>query len=101
MWRLDHLHEIVDLGLGELVEEGSVALVEWGDVAEPLLGSDALAVELVSHPHADPDADAGRCVTGADGTDDGRRRITLRPSGQRWTARWEAVVGSLDRWAAA
>ena len=45
MWRLDHLHEVVDLGLGELVEDGAVALVEWGDVAEPVLGAGALAVD--------------------------------------------------------
>ena len=38
VYRLDHLHEVVDLGLGELVEDGGVALVEWGDAAEPVLG---------------------------------------------------------------
>ncbi len=31
---------------GELVEDGAVALVEWGDAAEPLLGADALDVAL-------------------------------------------------------
>jgi tRNA threonylcarbamoyladenosine biosynthesis protein TsaE len=80
VWRLDHLHEIVDLGLGELVEDGAVALVEWGDAAEPLLGADALAVTL----------DAGES--------DDRRVITLRPSGERWLARWGELSGSLDRW---
>jgi tRNA threonylcarbamoyladenosine biosynthesis protein TsaE len=80
VWRLDHLHEIVDLGLAELVEDGAVALVEWGDAAEPVLGADALAVNL----------DAG-------GTDE-QRVITLRPAGDRWSARWAALVGSLERW---
>ena len=59
VYRLDHLHEIVDLGLGELVEDGAVALVEWGDLAEPVLGAGSLAVEL------DP------------GSDDTARRITV------------------------
>ena len=30
VYRLDHLGEIADLGLGQLVEDGAVALVEWG-----------------------------------------------------------------------
>jgi tRNA threonylcarbamoyladenosine biosynthesis protein TsaE len=80
VWRLDHLHEIVDLGLGELVEDGAVALVEWGDAAEPVLGADALGVDLAA------------------GGDDEERIITLRPAGARWTARWEALSGSLARW---
>jgi tRNA threonylcarbamoyladenosine biosynthesis protein TsaE len=80
VWRLDHLHEIVDLGLGELVEDGAVALVEWGDAAEPVLGSDALAVAL------------------AEGDDDHERVITIRPSGERWIARWDSLSGALDRW---
>ena len=46
VYRLDRLHEIVELGLGELVEDGGVALVEWGDAAEPVLGSGALLVRL-------------------------------------------------------
>ncbi len=80
VWRLDHLHEIVDLGLGELVEDGAVALVEWGDAAEPLLGGDALSVTLET------------------GGSDDRRVITLRPSGERWLARWSGLSGSLVRW---
>ncbi len=46
LYRLDQLREIEDLGLGELLEEGGVALVEWGDAAGPLLGPDALTVRL-------------------------------------------------------
>ena len=46
VYRLDHLHEVVDLGLGELVEDGGVALVEWGDAAAPVLGAGALTVRL-------------------------------------------------------
>ena len=48
VYRLDHLHEIVDLGLAELVEDGAVALVEWGDAAEPVLGDGSLEVELAA-----------------------------------------------------
>lgn len=37
VYRLDHLAEVADLGLADLVEDG-VALVEWGDVARAALG---------------------------------------------------------------
>lgn len=45
VYRLDHLAEVEDLGLGELVEQG-MALVEWGDVAEPALSPVAWTVTL-------------------------------------------------------
>jgi tRNA threonylcarbamoyladenosine biosynthesis protein TsaE len=82
VWRLEHLHEIVDLGLGELVDDGAVALVEWGDAAEPVLGADALIVELV-----------------ADGEADHQRVITIRPAGGPWLARWEDLATALHDWA--
>jgi len=81
MYRLDHIHEIVDLGLGELVEDGAVALVEWGDMAEPVLGRGSLAVELVAGPG---DAD---------------RTISLRPLGPEWSSRWAGLVAAVAPWA--
>jgi tRNA threonylcarbamoyladenosine biosynthesis protein TsaE len=81
MYRLDHLHEIVDLGLGELVEDGGVALVEWGEAAEPVLGEESLSVRL------EPADD-----------DDGHRLITLRTDGEGWTRRWEALHSAVARW---
>jgi tRNA threonylcarbamoyladenosine biosynthesis protein TsaE len=80
LYRLDHLHEIVDLGLGELVEDGAVALVEWGDMAGPVLDAGSLAVDL------------------APGADDGDRRITVRAADQVWSGRWESLVGALAAW---
>jgi len=81
VYRLDHIHEIVDLGLGELVEEAAVALVEWGDMAEPVLGRGSLAVELVAGP-ADSD-----------------RSITVSPLGTEWSDRWRALEEDLVPWA--
>ncbi len=46
VYRLDHLHEVVDLALPELVERSAVALVEWGDAAAPVLGENPLSIEL-------------------------------------------------------
>jgi tRNA threonylcarbamoyladenosine biosynthesis protein TsaE len=45
VYRLDHLAEVADLGLADLVEDG-VALVEWGDVARPALGKVAWTVAI-------------------------------------------------------
>ena len=103
VWRLEHLHEIVDLGLGELVDDGAVALVEWGDAAEPVLGTDALTVELTAVEDADGDHGAGDHGDGdgdADGGDD-VRVITVRPAGGPWLARWEALAAALDQWVVA
>ncbi|MHB8680800.1 MAG: tRNA (adenosine(37)-N6)-threonylcarbamoyltransferase complex ATPase subunit type 1 TsaE [Acidimicrobiales bacterium] len=46
LYRLDRLQEVVELSLGDLVEDGAVAVVEWGDVAVPALGPDAISVRL-------------------------------------------------------
>ena len=76
-------HEIVDLGLGELIEEGGVALVEWGDAAEPVLGEGSLTVRL-----------------DGDGEDTERRVITVTPGGDGWSGRWTGLVEALAPWRA-
>jgi tRNA threonylcarbamoyladenosine biosynthesis protein TsaE len=83
VYRLDHLGEIADLGLGQLVEDGGVALVEWGDAAEPVLGAGALSLLL----ETDPD-------------DDERRRITVTAEGS-WDGRWADLTAALGSWAVA
>ena len=65
VYRLDHLAEVSDLGIAELVEEG-VALVEWGDVAAPVLDPVAWTVRL------DAQGDDVRSVT-VSGDDEARR----------------------------
>ena len=85
VYRLDHLAEIADLGLGELVEDGSVALVEWGDMAEPVLGHGSLSLRL---------------DTGPGGADD-RRTVTILWSGPRWADRWERLSEVVTPWAVA
>ena len=83
VYRLDHLAEVADLGLGQLVEDGGVALVEWGDAAEPVLGDGALALAIVT----DPDDDDGR-------------RFTVTADGPSWAARWDDLVGAVAPWRA-
>lgn len=44
VYRVEHLGEVLDLALGELVEESAVALVEWGELAASVFGPDVLTV---------------------------------------------------------
>jgi tRNA threonylcarbamoyladenosine biosynthesis protein TsaE len=80
VYRLDHLHEIADLGLAELVEDGGVALVEWGDAAQPVLGSGALVVRLAA----------------AD--DDQRRAVVVAPTDDAWSDRWDRLTAAVAPW---
>jgi tRNA threonylcarbamoyladenosine biosynthesis protein TsaE len=46
VYRLERLQEVLDLDIHELLEESAVAVVEWGDLAAPVLGDGALSVLL-------------------------------------------------------
>jgi tRNA threonylcarbamoyladenosine biosynthesis protein TsaE len=48
VYRTGTLDEVTDLALAELVEEDAVALVEWGELAAPVLGDSALEITLVA-----------------------------------------------------
>jgi tRNA threonylcarbamoyladenosine biosynthesis protein TsaE len=70
VYRLEHLSEIIDLGLPELLEDGAAAaVVEWGDLAAPVLLPDYLHIQIEF------------------GEDDDQRRFRLRPVGVGWGAR--------------
>jgi tRNA threonylcarbamoyladenosine biosynthesis protein TsaE len=113
VYRLDHLQEIVDLGLGELVEDGAVAVVEWGDVAEPVLGSGSLTVQIVAGPpeaaeagEADAraaGAEAGAAEAGVPEAevDEDLRSIAVAPIGTAWDGRWKQLATVLAPWAVA
>jgi tRNA threonylcarbamoyladenosine biosynthesis protein TsaE len=75
VYRLDSLADIIALGLPEMLEDGAVAVIEWGQKAAPALGPEHLDVRFEL-------------------TDvDGERRIALTPSGSRWQARWQDLAG--------
>lgn len=71
VYRLDHLAEVADLGLGELVEDG-VALVEWGDVAVPALGPVTWTVSITQ---VDEEEDVRELSVHAEGDDDRREAV--------------------------
>jgi tRNA threonylcarbamoyladenosine biosynthesis protein TsaE len=80
-YRLEHLQEVIDLGLPELLDDGAVAVIEWGDVVAPVLPPDFLEVRL---EYADADDE---------------RHFRLRIAGNRWAARKTALRAAVDRWA--
>ncbi len=80
VYRLEQMHEALDLGLAEMLDDGSVVLIEWGDEILPVLPHDLLEVRL----------------TLGEGDDD--RTIALHPVGPRWTARSRALTEALAPW---
>jgi tRNA threonylcarbamoyladenosine biosynthesis protein TsaE len=79
-YRLEHLQELVDLGIGELFDEAGVTLIEWGDAVIPALPPEFLEVRLEL------------------GDDDDARVVRLHGSGSTWAVRDDALRGALGRW---
>jgi tRNA threonylcarbamoyladenosine biosynthesis protein TsaE len=46
VYRVENLAEVLDLALGELVEESAVALVEWGELASSIFGREVLTIQF-------------------------------------------------------
>ena len=65
VYRIDQLAEVLDLGLPEVLDEGGVVLIEWGDSILPALPLDFLEVRLTF------------------GAGDDERHLELRPVGSR------------------
>lgn len=80
VYRLDHLQEVFDLGISEIVDSGGVTVVEWGDVVTPALPADLLEVRL---DQADADDD---------------RRLDFFTVGPSWMPRMAALGKALSRW---
>jgi tRNA threonylcarbamoyladenosine biosynthesis protein TsaE len=85
VYRLEHLQEAVDLGLAEILDDGAVALVEWGDLVAAVLPADFLEIVIEQ-------------VGAGDGASDDDRRLRIRPVGSRWHARMRAVADALAPW---
>ena len=81
VYRLDNLHEALDLGLDEALDDGEVAVVEWGEAVSGVLGRDYLLARL------------------ALGAGDDDRTVTFEAHGPRWAARVEALRAAAQPWA--
>jgi tRNA threonylcarbamoyladenosine biosynthesis protein TsaE len=80
VYRLDQLSEALDLGLAEMLDEGGVLLVEWGDAITPVLPQDLLEVRLTF------------------GAGDDDRVLSMRAVGPAWAARLDPLAGILGPW---
>lgn len=80
VYRLDHLHEAIDLGLSELLDDDSVTLIEWGDTITAALPRDYLEVRVRFAEDAD------------------ERRIELCPVGPSWQPRQRALGVAVAAW---
>jgi tRNA threonylcarbamoyladenosine biosynthesis protein TsaE len=90
VYRLERLQEVIDLGLAEMLEEGAVGVVEWGERAAAALPAVVLDVhlQLGFPPGAGSDSD---------------RTISIDGRGARWSDCLAAIglalsqPGSADR----
>jgi len=80
VYRLDTMQELVDLGIAELLDEGAVTLIEWGDAVAPALPADFLEVRLETTVAPDD------------------RLLTIRSVGPGWPPRADALRLAVARW---
>lgn len=80
VYRLNQLSEVLDLGLAEMLDEGGVVLIEWGDAITPILPHDYLEVRLTF------------------GAGDDDRQLAVRPVGPSWVGRVEPMTLALAAW---
>jgi tRNA threonylcarbamoyladenosine biosynthesis protein TsaE len=80
VYRLEQLSEALDLGLPEMLDEGGVVLIEWGEAILPVLPHDFLEVRL----------------TFGEGDDD--RTVAVRSVGPAWAPRTGALAAVLAPW---
>lgn len=81
VYRLDQMAEVAELGLAELLDDGGVVLIEWGDAILPVLPTDYLEVRLTF------------------GADDDERHLALQRVGPSWSARGRAVAAAVAPYA--
>ncbi len=79
-YRLEHLQEVAELGIAEMLDEPAVMLVEWGDVILPALPADYLEVRIAYGPQDD------------------HREFTFTAVGPRWAARQRLLGDVLEPW---
>ncbi|HZN13922.1 MAG TPA: tRNA (adenosine(37)-N6)-threonylcarbamoyltransferase complex ATPase subunit type 1 TsaE [Acidimicrobiales bacterium] len=83
VYRLERLQEIVDLGLPEFLDDGAVALIEWGEAASPVLANDFMRIRI------------------GFGAADDDRTFSLETVGASWAGRPTRLNTALERWVVA
>ncbi len=80
VYRLDHLGELFDVGLPELLDERGVILIEWGDAIATSLPAHYLEVRLTF------------------GDEEDERLLTFRSVGGRWRNHMAALQLAILPW---
>ncbi|HVA75266.1 MAG TPA: tRNA (adenosine(37)-N6)-threonylcarbamoyltransferase complex ATPase subunit type 1 TsaE [Acidimicrobiales bacterium] len=78
LYRLEHLSEVIDLALPEVLEDGGVAVVEWGERGSPALDPAHLSIQI-SHDEGGEEA----------------RRLSIVNHGGAWDDRWNQLEEAL------
>jgi tRNA threonylcarbamoyladenosine biosynthesis protein TsaE len=82
VYRLERLQELLDVGFDEILDEGAVVFIEWGDAVDALLPPERVEVELTLPAEGDG------------------RQLALRWQGRTWAERIDRLAGSLEPWRA-
>ncbi|MDG2111342.1 MAG: tRNA (adenosine(37)-N6)-threonylcarbamoyltransferase complex ATPase subunit type 1 TsaE [Actinomycetota bacterium] len=83
VYRLDNLGEVLDLDLPDLLDDGGIVCIEWGEVVVPELPRDFLQIRLqLGHPEDIADA----------------RVLEFDPVGPSWRDREADIEGALSEW---
>jgi tRNA threonylcarbamoyladenosine biosynthesis protein TsaE len=85
LYRLEHLHEVIDLALPEALEDGAVVVAEWGSRALAALPGDHLLVTL-REPAPEGETPEGETNV------EGERIARIEPFGTTWACRWAELT---------
>lgn len=80
VYRLEQMDEVFDVGLPEMLDEGGVTVIEWGDAIVPALPSDYLELRF------------------SFGAGDDDRVVLLHAVGASWSGREREVTEALSEW---
>ena len=80
VYRLEQINEVLDTGIHELLDDGGVTLIEWGDVILPALPASYLEIRFLL------------------GLGDDDRTLDVIPVGDLWAPRELALRTALAPW---
>jgi tRNA threonylcarbamoyladenosine biosynthesis protein TsaE len=88
LYRLENLHEVIDLALPEALEDGAVVVAEWGSRALAALPGDHLVVTLRAPEPWRPRPEEERLL-------EGERLVRIEPYGTTWVCRWAELASQV------
>ena len=80
VYRLERLQEVLDVGFDEILDQGGVVFIEWGDAIDVLLPPEHIQVELTLPLEGD------------------QRSFLLTWHGRSWAERNDRLAAVLERW---